>query len=244
MRKGTNRLYQELAWLWPLWGDLEEYREESELFARIIRESAAIDVKSLLDIGCGGGKNAFYLKQHFRVSGIDVSEAMLSHARKLNPECDFHAGDMRSFDLNLQFDSVYMNDSVVYMTTRQDLAKAFRSAHKHIRHGGIMLVPVEYCKENFSHNRTTVSHSKAGELEVTFVENTYDPDPEDDNFEMTFIYLIREKGELRIEHDFHVGGLFPLAVWEESLKNARFSAKQTIIRLGNEDFPLYTALKP
>ncbi|GAB4342520.1 MAG: hypothetical protein Kow0099_20170 [Candidatus Abyssubacteria bacterium] len=36
----TNHLYNDLAWLWPLWRTLEHYREESELFASLIREHA------------------------------------------------------------------------------------------------------------------------------------------------------------------------------------------------------------
>ena len=36
-------------------------------------------------------------------------------------------------------------------------------------------------------------------MEITFIENNYDPNPEDDTYETTFIFLIREKGKLRIE---------------------------------------------
>ena len=33
MKNYVNRLYKDLAWLWPHWEDVEEYRKESELFA-------------------------------------------------------------------------------------------------------------------------------------------------------------------------------------------------------------------
>ena len=70
----------------PLWGSAEEYRQESELVAELIQEFTQIEVQSILDIGCGGGKNAFHLKQYFKLTGIDISEAMLDNAKKLNPE--------------------------------------------------------------------------------------------------------------------------------------------------------------
>jgi trans-aconitate methyltransferase len=100
----TYRLYKDLAWLWPLWGDVDEYLEECEVFVRLLRERATREVRTLLDIGCGGGKNAFHLKKHFELTGVDISEAMLSNARTLNPECEFLIGDMRTLDLGREFD--------------------------------------------------------------------------------------------------------------------------------------------
>ena len=40
MSEGSFRLYKDLAWLWPFWGDTEEYRAESELFAKLIKQNA------------------------------------------------------------------------------------------------------------------------------------------------------------------------------------------------------------
>ncbi len=242
-KENMYRLYRDLAWLWPIWGSLDDYREESELFAEAIHKAAEIEVNSLLDMGCGGGKNAFHFKNHFAVTGIDISEAMLSHAKKLNPECTFDLGDMRTVDLNLQFDSVFINDSVVYMATEEDLLKAFRTAHRHLRAGGVMLVCVEKCKENFRQNQTTVSTFTAANMEITFVENNYDPDPKDDTYETTFVYLIREKGKLRIEHDSHICGLFSLDVWRRLLKEAGFIVDERVERVANEHVRLFVCLK-
>ena len=106
MKRGNNRLYNDLAWIWPIWGSVEEYRPESEDAVKHIREFAKIEAKTLLDITCGGGKNDFTLKKYFDVTGLDLSEQMLEGARKLNPECTYIKGDMRDFDLGKQFDAV------------------------------------------------------------------------------------------------------------------------------------------
>jgi len=241
---GTHRLYNDLAWLWPLWGSVEEYREECEVFADLIRECATRDVQTLLDVGCGGGKNAFHLKQHFELTGIDISRAMLSSAKNLNPECEFLIGDMRTLDLGREFDSVYLNDSIAYMTTEDDLFAAFQSAHKHLGSGGSMVTIAEVTKETFRQNRTSVSTHKSGDLEVTFVENNYDPDPNDDTYETTFVYLIRERGRLRIEHDRHIIGLFSLETWRRLLKEAGFEISEHTCRLGGEDYRVFACLKP
>lgn len=244
MRKGKNRLYKDLAWLWPLWENVEEYRQESELFARLIKKYAKIKVCTLLDMGCGGGKNAFHLKKHFAVTGIDISKAMLKNAKKLNPECDFQIADMRSLDLKRQFDSVFINDSIVYMTTKGDLLKVFRSAYKHLKPGGVMITYPDKCKEVFKQNETTIWSSRRDDMDLTFIENNYDPNPRDNTFEATLIYLIRKRGKLRIEQDLHVCGLFSLDVWRASLRQAGYEVHERVERVDTQDIPVFSCVRP
>jgi SAM-dependent methyltransferase len=243
MRKATNRLYKDLAWLWPLWEDVEVYRAESQHFAKLIRKHARIRVRTLLDMGCGGGKNAFHLKRHFTVTGIDLSRAMLENARKLNPECTFRTADMRNFDLSEQFDSVFINDAIVYMITRRDLRRVFRSAYRHLRPGGVMITCPHERKERFKQNETNIWTSKTGDTEITFIENQYDPNPRDSIFEKTLLYLIRKKGELRIEQDFHLCGLFGLDAWRESLESVGFELCEERDEEGN-CIPVFCCPKP
>ena len=230
MSEGKFRLYRDLAWLWPMWGDAEEYRAESELFATLIKQYARIGVSNILDIGCGGGKNTFHLKRNFALTGIDVSEEMLALARDLNPDCDFRLGDMRDFQLGREFDSVFINDAITYMSTKADLLSAFLSTFRHVRPGGVVITYPDHIKETFVQNQTKVSRAKApskpANLDVIFIENSYDPDPDDDSYEFTLVYLIREDGRLRIEHDLHVGGVFALDVWRESLRTVGFEVHE------------------
>jgi hypothetical protein len=57
----------------------------------------------------------------------------------------------------------------------------------------------------FRQNRTVATPAaRTGtrdELDVVFVENVHDPDPADEQYEMTILYLIRDHGRLRIETD-------------------------------------------
>ncbi len=244
MRKNVNRLYKDLAWLWSIWEDIEVYRRESELFAKLIKKYAEIKVRSLLDMGCGGGKNAFHLKRYFKVTGVDISDAMLRSAKKLNPECNFYQADMRNLDLKRQFDSVFINDAITYMTTKRDLLRVFRSAYKHLKTGGVMITHPDECKERFKQNETTIWTSKTDDMDITFIENNYDSNPKDNTFEKTLIYLIRKRGKLKIEHDFHVCGLFTLDVWRTSLRNVGFQVYEKMERVDIEDLPVFSCVKP
>ena len=82
--EGMFRLHDDLAWLWPIWGAAEEYADYCSHVMRLIREHTQIPVHSLLNIGCGGGKNVFNLKEHCEVTGLDISPRMLSLAKELN----------------------------------------------------------------------------------------------------------------------------------------------------------------
>ncbi len=81
-------------------------------------------------------------------------------------------------------------------------------------------------------------------VEVVFIENDYDPDPADETYEATMVYLIREKGRLRVERDVHVMGLFPLAVWRQSLRSAGFQVHEEVFSDSREDVPTFACVKP
>ena len=238
-----NRLYNDLAWLWPLWEANEDYNQETEYFSELIKQYARINVKTLLDVGCGGGKHAFHFKRQFSVTGIDISEAMLSQAKKLNPECTFHSKDMRNFDLKTEFDAVFLNDSIAYMTSGKDFNKVFKNAYRNLITGGVMICVAETHKENFTQNQTSVSTSKVEDVEVTFIENSYDPDPEDTTYEATFIYMIRKHGKLQIEHDSHIVGLFPLDTWRETIKENGFDLYEVEWKIDKVVYPLFVGIK-
>jgi len=189
----------------------------------------------------------YHLKQNFIVTGIDISKDMLYNAKKLNPECTFHQADMRDFDLKQQFDSVLINDSITYMITRKELLATFQNAYKHLKAGGVMVTFPDFCKESFPHNSTEVSIArgalKPDNVDITFIENRFDPNPEDESFETTFIYLIRKDGKLRVENDFHTPGLFTLDVWRKSLSQVGFEVNETKPCKETQYLPVFACVK-
>ena len=241
-----RRMYEDLAWTWPIISPPEDYVEESEYLAHVIREHAGINVHTLLHLGCGGGHNDHTLKLHFRVTGVDVSPRMLELARRLNPEVMYHEGDMRSVRLQERFDAVALLDSVAYMLDEDDLRSAFETAFVHLRPGGVMVTYVEQTSQSFQQNLATCSTRVLGDTEITFIEHYYDPDPTDTVFESTFVYLIREHGELKIETDRHISGLFTLNVWYENLRTAGFTVAQMAFEDSSQrsTIPLLVCTKP
>jgi len=223
-----RRLYGDLAWTWPIVSPPEDYVPEGGFFAGQIREHSGFEVKTLLHLGCGGGHNDFTLKRHFDVTGVDISETMLGLARKLNPDVNYLEGDMRSVRLDRVFDSVAILDAVNYMLTGDDLLRAFETAFCHLRPGGVLLTTVEQTPEGFRQNLTRQWTNRSGDTEITFIENSYDPDPEDSTYESTFVFLIRKSGKLDIEIDRHLGGIFPMETWHRILRAVGFTVRQRV----------------
>jgi SAM-dependent methyltransferase len=224
--KDARRLYGDLAWTWPIISPVDDYQEEGELFARVIREESQIPVKTLLDLGCGGGHVDHYLKNHFQVTSADISQSMLKLARQLNPEVEYMMGDMRMLRLDRTFDAVVIHDAINYMLTPQDLRAAFQTAHQHLKSGGVFLTCVEVMPDSFEQNKTRVTTRKKDGVEIAFIENYYDPDENDTVYQGTFIYLIRQGGRLSIETDRHLCGVFPLASWRRLLGEIGFEVRE------------------
>ena len=199
-------------------------------------------------MGCGGGRNDFTFKKHFDVTGVDISDDMLRLARELNPESVYIQGDMRSIRSDKTYDSIVALDSVNYMKTEEDLIDLFRTAYEHLNPGGVFLTVVEESRKRFKQNRTISSTHSRDDTQITFIENSFDPDPADNHFEMTFIYLVREKGNLEIFTDSHIWGLFKMETWHQLLKKANFSVQELKFAhstfLEDKFLPMFVCLKP
>ena len=133
------RLYRELSDWWPLLSAPEDYAEEAAWYRSAILEASQREVRTLLELGSGGGNNASHLKAHFEMTLVDLAAGMLAVSRELNPECEHVQGDMRSVRLERQFDAVFIHDAVDYMATKADLKAAMRTAYIHCAPGGVAL---------------------------------------------------------------------------------------------------------
>ncbi len=247
-KKDARRLYHDLSWIWPIVSPPEDYVEETEFFSRTIKEKAAIKVRTLLHLGCGGGRNDYTFKKHFEVTGLDLSPEMLGMARGLNPGLHYLCGDMRTIRLGTSFDAVTALDSINYMITKDDLLRTFQTAYHHLNSGGIFLTFAEESFESFKQNRTIASTHTKGNTQVTFIENSFDPDPSDNHFEMTFLYLVRKGKKLQIHTDSHLWGLFEKQTWHRLLEETGFIVEELKFEhstfLEDDFLPMFVCLKP
>lgn len=219
-------MYEELAWLFPILSPAEHYEEESERFYRLMRKEADIPVLTMLNLGCGAGCHDVHFERYFEIVGVDLSETMLEVARDTNPQVEYIQGDMRDIRLDRAFDSVAVFDSMVYMTTPEMLRQAFETAFAHLKPGGVLVTAPEEVPETFEQNANWTRTMEGDDVSVTFIEHVYDPDPDDTEYETTYVYLVRRAGEeQKVYTEFHRCGIFPVSTWLRLLEEVGFEAK-------------------
>lgn len=93
------KMYGELARWWPLLSPVEDYADEAAFYWRLFEHACERRPRTLLELGSGGGSNALFLKRHAALTLVDPAAGMLAESRRLNPECEHVAGDMRTVRL-------------------------------------------------------------------------------------------------------------------------------------------------
>jgi SAM-dependent methyltransferase len=215
-------LYTSLAGWFHLLTRPQDYAEEAHYFGELIKSSADIPVKTVLELGSGGGNNASHLKQHFQLTLTDLSPPMLELSRTINPQCEHLQGDMRTLQLGRLFDAVFIHDAICYLTSLPDLRQAVETAFTHCRPGGVALFAPDFTRETFLAG-TSHGGYDGDSRSLRYLEWTWDPEPSDDTYLTDFAYLLRdETGELNVISDRHVLGLFSRSQWLQTIAAAGF----------------------
>lgn len=231
---GLPRLYGELSPWFHLLTAPDEYADEAAVYRELLAEDG--DVRTVLELGSGGGNNASHLKEHFAMTLVDLSPDMLALSRTLNPECEHICGDMRTIRLDRTFDAVFIHDAIMYMLDEADLLKAMETALVHCRPGGAVLMVPDFVRESFVEGTTTGGHERDGRS-LRYLEWTWDPDPSDTTCEVAFTYMLREPdGRLRIESDHHRVGLFSRDRWLALLAQIGFEPRVILDEWNRESF--------
>ena len=229
-----HRFYGDLAPWWPLISAPEEYAEEAA-FAASLLEQADPPTRTVLELGSGGGSNAFHLKSRFEMTLVDLSEDMLAVSRELNPDCEHLAGDMRSIRLRRQFDAVFVHDAIEYMTTEEDLRRAVETVWVHCRPGGVAVLVPDDIAENFEPETSHGGHDAPDGRSVRYLSWSTDPDPNDTTSVTEYAFLLRDtNGAVQVAHDTHTLGLFPRELWLRVLREAGFVAR-SVAEMTDED---------
>jgi SAM-dependent methyltransferase len=243
-RSGETRplLYTALADWFHLLTRPEDYAEEASEYFGHLETALGRRPATLLELGCGGGNNASYLKHWTQPTLTDLSPAMLAMSRRLNPTCEHIAGDMRSLRLGRTFDAVFLHDAVCYMCSEADLRRAMETAFLHCAPGGAALFVPDDMRETFVPKTDCGGYDGAAGgpdagRSLRYLEWSWDPDPGDTGAVTDFAYLLRERdGTVRALRDRHDVGIFPRATWLGLLHDVGFAAEPVPSEIGGAPF--------
>jgi ubiquinone/menaquinone biosynthesis C-methylase UbiE len=125
----ARRIYDELR-------DKPFDRKLLDRFAENVRNAGVV-----CDLGCGPGQIARYLHERgVAVCGMDLSAGMIKRARQLNPDIEFHQGDMRVLPIR---DNTWAGIAAFYAIVNlpsSDVVKALYEMLRVLKPGGWLLL--------------------------------------------------------------------------------------------------------
>jgi len=96
--------------LWrTTWGDIQRYGPvHRHTLEGLVRTVSSLDVRTVLDVGCGSGDNlaALAATGKYELTGLDISEAALALSRQRVPSARLTQSDIQTEALPEQFDLV------------------------------------------------------------------------------------------------------------------------------------------
>lgn len=128
----------------------DNYKKDVNKIIDVFNTYNSSDSNKLLDIACGTGGHASFLKNTFDVTGIDLSDAMLKIAKTKFSDISFVKADMFDFNLPLKFDIIVnLYGSIGYAKDYNQLLKGLQLINKHLKKGGIFILTPWSTKETF-----------------------------------------------------------------------------------------------
>ena len=117
-------------------------RPAAEQVMKLIR-LAKPDAKNVLELGCGTGSILKRLQDAYEVSGLDISEKMLSVARKKVPRSKLFRQDMVDFQIDGRFDVIIcVFDSINHVRRFSDWKRVFAAVRRHLSPGGCFIFDI------------------------------------------------------------------------------------------------------
>jgi trans-aconitate methyltransferase len=218
-----HKLYNELAWLWPLLSPPEDYEPEAEAIRTVIDayfKHMPNQQPTLVEMGAGGGHTLSHLAGDFELLAVDISEPMLVNCSLICPEATTILGDMRTIDLQRMVDIVLIHDAVDYMLTAADVQAALHTAAKYLKPGGLLIVAPTYTTESFENNQSISDEHEDPQVRVAFTSRVSLVQDADNQFIMSMVFDITENGQTTRFTDEHRCGLFSENDWQQWITDA------------------------
>lgn len=143
MKQNTNKIacvYDKVAkeYADKFCGEHEKKPKDIEVLNRFSKEIAGR--KPIWDFGCGPGQTARYLANlGLEISGLDLSEELITQARMINPGVTFRKGNI----LDLEFENASIAGIVAFYAfvhfSREQIRHAFCEIFRVLQPGGLFL---------------------------------------------------------------------------------------------------------
>ena len=136
----------------------------------------------ILELCCGTGRLTIPIAQEgYHIFGVDYTPSMLEQAQakaiKAGLEINFIEADIRTLDLQEQFDFIFIPfNSIHHLYRNEDLFRALESVKKHLKDGGLFLFDcfnpnIQYIVEN-EKGQTVIAEYKTDDNRNVLIKQT------------------------------------------------------------------------
>ncbi|MBI2009356.1 class I SAM-dependent methyltransferase [Candidatus Saccharibacteria bacterium] len=233
-------MYQDLAEYYDEIYSYKDYATEAEKVVSLIKNNLKSGGNKLLDVACGTGKHIEYLKQHYDVTGVDISNKMLGLAKVRHPNVQFHQADMIEMELGRDFDVlVCLFSSISHLKTYENLSKALKNFSKHLKKRGVLIIepfiePGKYISGGLHGDMVNKPDLKIARMNIS--------ERKENLAILDFHWLIGTPKSINYYRDRHEVGLFDIEKFKSLMTDAGFEA--TFLKNGLlKDRGLYLGLK-
>ncbi|MFD7407716.1 class I SAM-dependent methyltransferase [Streptomyces sp. NPDC059866] len=134
--EATNLLYRD-----PALYDLVQSDSMGAGMCQTLIELHRPDARTLVDFGCGTGRDLEILAKRFECIGVDLQPGMVDHAHQARPELDIRTGDMRTVRLGRRMDVVTcLGNSLAYVHDNEEISQVFATFAAHARPGALLVL--------------------------------------------------------------------------------------------------------
>ena len=120
-------------------GEHEKKPKDREILRRFAKEMG--NRKPIWDFGCGPGQTTKYLTDlGVEISGLDLSEEILTQARRIHPEIHFQKGNMLELEFADDCIAAVVAFYAIVHFTEQQVQTAFAEVFRVLQPGGLFLL--------------------------------------------------------------------------------------------------------
>lgn len=200
----------------------KDYQQEADLIHQYLLKQNT-EPKTILDVACGSGQHAYYLKQHYSIDGIDLNEASVSIAQAKNPEGQFLTADMSNFQLDKTYDVIMcLFSSIGYVKTLDNAVKTLERFREHLNDTGLILVEPWFTPEVWNVGRVDTLTAEQDGVKICRMSHT---EKRDSLSVLRFDYLIGSEAGIDYFSEKHEMGLFTIDEMIHAFQEAKLEVK-------------------
>ncbi|MFS0780841.1 class I SAM-dependent DNA methyltransferase [Bacillus sp. 1P06AnD] len=194
-------------------------------------QRAGASGKAVLDVGCGTGEFSVRLaKEGFEVSGVDLSEDMLSIAREKAGEqkvtLNLYHQNMAQLETGETYDGIVIFcDSLNYLQFPEDVKSTFAAVYGHLKPGGVFMFDV-HSVHKIEDVFINATFADAGE-DVSYIWNSFSGEEAHSvEHELTFFVKDPTKDVYERFEEDHYQRTYPIDTYKQWLTDTGFKIER------------------